>query len=116
MRGTAAELTGLADLLTAGHGSVDLDRVDDPSPYGRCLSRVNVGQASGPVAVICAADSDELDIRGGSPELTLLAANLRGFADDGDAMSHLHIDYFPGHDYLDESSEPLVIAFLLLTS
>ncbi|GGU61318.1 Imm32 family immunity protein [Lentzea flava] len=110
LRGTAAELTDLARLLVSGHGSVDLGRVDDPAPYGRCLSRLNVVQASGPIAVVCAAGSDELTIRGGSAQLTLLAANVRGFANDGDATSHLHIDHFPGHDYLDESSEPLVVA------
>ncbi|MEV6713167.1 hypothetical protein AB0M48_14145 [Lentzea sp. NPDC051208] len=88
--------------------------MDDPSPYGRCLSRVDVLRTSGPIAVTCAAGSDELDIRGGAHQLALLAENVQRFADDaddGDAMSHLHIDHFPGHDYLDESSEPLVIAF-----
>lgn len=112
LRGTAAELTGLANLLISGSGSVSLDHVDDPSPYGRSLSRINVVRTSGPIAMTCAAGSDELYIRGGSPQLDLLAANVRGYADDrdGDAMSHLHIDYFPGHDYLDESSEPLVLA------
>jgi hypothetical protein len=109
LRGTPAELTHLANLLISGFGSVDLDNVDDPSPYGRSLSRINVVQTSGPVAMTCAAGSDELDIRGGSPQLNVLAANVQGFADERDATSHLHIDYFPGHDYLDGSSEPLVI-------
>lgn len=109
LRGTPAELTRLADLLISGSGSADLDHVDDPSPYGRSLSRITVVQSSGPIAMTCAAGSDELDIRGGSPQLDLLAANVRGFADEADATSHLHIDHFPGHDYLDESSEPLVI-------
>ncbi|WP_319988328.1 Imm32 family immunity protein [Lentzea kristufekii] len=113
LRGTAAELTGLAGLLISGRGSADLDHVADPSPYGRCLSRVNVLRTSGPIAVTCAAGSDELDVRGGSAQLALLAEIVRGFAedaDDADAMAHLHIDHFPGHDYLDECSEPLVIA------
>lgn len=110
LRGTAAELTGLAVLLISGHGSVDLDRVDDPSPYGRCLPRINVVRASGPVTATCAVGSGELDIRGGSPQLALLAEIVQGFADDADATDHLHIDHFPGHDYLGESSDPLVIA------
>ncbi|MFB9356802.1 Imm32 family immunity protein [Actinoplanes nipponensis] len=110
LRGTAAELTDFASLLISGSGSLDLDRVGDPSPYGRSLSRVNVLLASGPIAVVCSVGSDELEIRGGLPQLNLFATNVRGFADDADAMSHLHIDYFPGHDYLDESSDPLVIA------
>jgi hypothetical protein len=109
LRGTVAELTDLAGLLVSGSGSVDLDHVDDPSPYSRSLSGVNVVRASGPVVITCAAGSDEMEIRGGSSQLDLLAANVQGFADEGDAASHLHIDYFPGHDYLNESSEPLVI-------
>jgi hypothetical protein len=110
LRGTSEELTGLAGLLISGHGSVDLDHVDDPSPYGRCLARVDVVRASGPVVVVCAPGSDVLDIRGGSAQLDLLAANIEGFAAEGDVTSHLHIDYLPEHDYLDESAEPLVIA------
>ena len=110
LQGTAAELTDLAGLLLSGHGSVDLDRTGDPSPYSRFLSRVNVIQTSGPIAMMCAEGSDELDIRGGAPQLNLLAANMKGFADEGDVTCHLHIDYFPEHDYLDESSEPLVLA------
>jgi hypothetical protein len=111
LRGTAAELTELAGLLTSGSGSVALDHVDDPAPYDRSLSSITVVRTSGPVVITCAAGSGELYIRGGSPQLDLLAANVQGFADDwdGDDMSHLHIDYFPGHDYLDESSEPLVL-------
>jgi hypothetical protein len=113
LRGTAAELADLADLLISGFGSVDLDHVADPSPYSRSLSRINVVRASGPVAMTCATGSGELDIRGGHAQLDLLAANVQGFADgwDGDATSHVHIDYFPGHDYLDESSEPVVIGY-----
>ena len=109
LRGTAAELTHLAGLLISGSGSVDLDRVDDPSPYSRSLSRVDVVHAAGPMVVTCAAGSDVLDIRGDVSQLNLLAANIQGFADEGDSTNHLHIDYFPDHDYLGESSEPLVV-------
>lgn len=111
LRGTVEELTELAGLLTSGSGSVALDHVAEPSPYDRSLSSITVVRTSGPVVITCAAGSDELYIRGGSPQLDLLAANVQGFAEnwDGDNMSHLHIDYFPGHDYLDESSEPLVL-------
>ncbi|WP_459178198.1 Imm32 family immunity protein [Lentzea atacamensis] len=88
-----------------------LDHVAEPSPHDRSLSSITVVLTSGPIAITCAAGSGELYIRGGSPQLDLLAANVQGFAEgwDGDDMSHLHIDYFPGHDCLDESSEPSVL-------
>jgi hypothetical protein len=110
LRGTAVELSELADMMLLGHGSIELVRAGDPSPYTQNLSRVNVARASGLLAIRYSADFGALKIHGGGSQLGLLAANLQGFADEGDATSHLHIDYFPECDYLDESSEPLVIA------
>lgn len=110
LRGTAVELNALAELIRSGDGGVELDCAGDPFPYDRKLSRVRIAPASGPAVIQCSSDSDVLYIRGGGAQFELLAVNLEGFADEGDALSHLHLDYFPGHDYLDESSEPLVIA------
>ncbi|MCM4084586.1 Imm32 family immunity protein [Paractinoplanes hotanensis] len=110
MSGTIAELEVLARLLTLGGGSVTLDRSADPSPYDRSLSRIDIVGGSGPIVARCLPESDVLWIQGGRAQLGLLAEILRDFAVAGDVTSHLHIEYFPGHDYLDESADPLVVA------
>jgi hypothetical protein len=42
--------------------------------------------------------------------LALLAENVEGFASEADRSEHLHVDYFPGHDYLAQESDSLVVA------
>ncbi|MEU8817501.1 hypothetical protein [Actinoplanes sp. NPDC048796] len=109
LRGTVAELEGLAELVCSGSGTAELDRIGDPAPYDRTLARITVEQTSGPALIGCFTSPDVLDIRGGHEQLGLIADEVRGVAEDGDPRSHLHIDHYPGHGYLDESSEPLVV-------
>ena len=110
--GTAGELTKLAEILQSDGGSVSLSSYGDPSPYDFMLKRLEVTLTSGAIVIRCLTDSGVLQIRGGAAQFELLALNVQDYADEGDSMSHLHIDYFPGHDYLAESSESLVIALL----
>jgi hypothetical protein len=109
IRGTAADLAELAELMLSGDGAILLDRPENPWPYDRSLVSVQIVHASGPVVVQICADSDMLHLRGGTTHFSLLAVNVQGFADDDDVTGHMHID-FPAHAYLDESSEPLVFA------
>lgn len=110
LRGTAAELLSLAELLRSGAGSAELDRVGDPAPYDRALLRVQVARGPGLAVMRCSPGSDVLVIRGGDAPLGLIADNLAGFAEADDRTGHLHLDPFPGHDYLDVASESLVVA------
>lgn len=49
-------------------------------------------------------------IRGGGESMAVLAANFKGFAEDGIPGEHMHIEYLPDHYYLAEGAEPLVLA------
>lgn len=108
--GTSQELIELAEVLLAGDGHLALTHTGDPAPFDRKLTYIRVTRTSGLATVHCSVDSSVLQIQGGGVQIGLLAQNIRAFATAGDVMGHLHVDYFPGHDYLAASSEPLVIA------
>ncbi|MFE2280626.1 hypothetical protein ACFXAE_26070 [Streptomyces sp. NPDC059454] len=106
LRASRDELAGLADAVTAGTGHLASTA---PASDG-ALAGIEVRQAPGPgVLVRVDAGRNHLVISGDAGARALLADNLRAMAttDDG---GHLHIDPFPGHPYLAESSVPLVVS------
>jgi hypothetical protein len=110
LSGTPHELLELARELRLTRAASRLDAGGDPSPYDRALSSIYSARTMGKVVIRLSPGSDTLEIEGGSEELELLASNIEDFANEGDRSIHLHIEYFPEHDYLSERSEPLVIA------
>lgn len=108
--GTRSELLALGQQLRSGRGEVQLSVTPDPLPYSRSLSRIEFRQAGQKIRFSLAGDGDSLEIRGGADALNLLAENIEGFASEADLSDHLHVDYFPGHDYLEDGPGSLVIA------
>jgi hypothetical protein len=49
-------------------------------------------------------------IKGDPESLGILADNIDDFASEADSGTHLHVEYYPGHYYLAEGSESLVIS------
>ncbi|MFD5817335.1 hypothetical protein [Streptomyces sp. NPDC127038] len=110
LSGSPSELLALGRKLRRGEGEAVLAKVSDPAPYGRSLARIDVRQASGKIRISSAGDSESLTVEGGLESLSLLAENIEGFALEADQGDHLHVDHFPGHDYLAEGSGSLVVA------
>ncbi|MGW3663023.1 Imm32 family immunity protein [Streptomyces sp. NPDC005141] len=102
---SAEELTWLASAVAQGEGLLN----STTSPGGDVLAGVEVKETSGP-GVLIGRDAERhiLVISGDSDGRAVLAENLRDMAGAEDG-GHLHIDYFPGHDYLAEGSLPLVV-------
>jgi hypothetical protein len=67
-------------------------------------------RASGKLVISSSEGSESLDIQGGPEAFSLLADNIEGFASEADQDDHLHVDYFPEHDYLAEGSGSVVVA------
>ncbi|MEV6393259.1 hypothetical protein AB0M39_00455 [Streptomyces sp. NPDC051907] len=110
LSGTRSDLVALARELRIGEGEVLLERVSNPSPYSRSLSRIKYRQASGKIMISSSGDSESLEIQGGLELLSLLSENIEGFALQASQDDHFHVDYFPGHDYLAKGSGSLVVA------
>ena len=82
-----------------------------PYPYSGCCNSVTLERAAGRVRVSRAA---EQLIIAGSPELLeILAGNIEFLVDQkeqtGSIPSHVHIEYYEGHPYLDRESTPLTV-------
>ena len=58
--------------------------------------------------------SREIEINGPRMKLQLLAQNVRFVLgnDSPDASDHMHVEFFPGHFYLSESSIPLQVQLI----
>ncbi|MFB7781812.1 hypothetical protein ACFC1D_03710 [Streptomyces vinaceus] len=110
LSGSRAELYAFGRQVRAGLGETALSHVADPAPYSRSLSRVTFGQAETAAVIAVLADGETLEVRGGPEALAVLATNIEGFAQESDPSDHLHLEY-PGHAYLSEESDPLVLAF-----
>ena len=102
----------LAQLLHVGSGHISLAQVGDPSPYNRWLSAI-VAVHTDSERVWYSIEKDELVIAYPAALADKLAWNLGEFMLDGvEGGSHRHEEFFPGHFYLDPSSEPLVLEYL----
>lgn len=110
LSGTSNELLQLARAIRLNQAAFPLEKVPDASPYTRSLAMLESTLTSGSEAISMSSEGDTLEIRGGAAALALLAENIEGFAAEGDETAHLHIDYFPGHEYLSQNSNSLVIA------
>lgn len=110
LSGTRSELLALGRELRKGYGEIPLEKVSDPFPCSRSLSWMSVRRASGKILTSSSGDSESLDVRGGPEALSLLADNIEGFASEADVDDHLHVDYYPDHDYLAEGSGSMVVA------
>ncbi|MFK4598258.1 Imm32 family immunity protein [Streptomyces pristinaespiralis] len=109
LSGTRSELLALGQWLRSGQGEMSAATVANPYPYGRSLPRIGLRRADGKVRIAPSGDGESLEIQGGAQALALLADNVEGFALEADQDDHLHVDYFPDHDYLADGSDSLVI-------
>ncbi|MFE7455794.1 hypothetical protein [Streptomyces sp. NPDC057554] len=110
LSGTRSELLALGQKLRSGRGEIILAKFSNPFPYTRSLLRIEFQQATGKIRISSSEDGEALEVEGGPESLSLLAENIEGFALEADQDDHLHVDYFPEHDYLAEGSGSLVVA------
>jgi len=94
---------------------ISLDKADY-RPYDGLLDNLLVISARGqPVKIF--RESYSLRIVGDAYTLDLLAQNIEFLLShprDADGTgSHLHVEYYEGHPWLDSSSEPLVVSLIL---
>ncbi|WP_033826321.1 hypothetical protein [Kitasatospora sp. MBT63] len=113
LRGTRDELVAVAEVIRSGAGSVRLDPVPDAAPYDRGLAILEVATVpEAQVTLFVTGAEDRYRITGEPRLLEVLASSIEEYgleADPADTLDHLHVDYFPGHYYLSERSESMVV-------
>jgi hypothetical protein len=108
-----AALAWVAGLVEAGAGEVAADGLADAAPYEVCLTRLRIRTVpAGGVVLSVSAEAREVLVEGEAEGLRVLGENLRALAAEADYGDHLHIEYFPEHFYLDESSVPAVVQLI----
>jgi hypothetical protein len=111
--GTPQELRELAGALKDHEeSSFELDSVDDPAPYTDSLRLIELTRGVGQVAMDVSVPTSLLRLRGGPLQLSMLGDVVEGFALEEDRSSHLHVEGFPGHEFLAEGLQGLVIGLV----
>jgi|SRR5579875_2834081 len=112
LEGTAMSLLEFAEQLQRIRGRETFElRIPlvPPSPYSGYLRLLQIEVGEGNVHVL--RDHDRVYIAGSVEKIEILAKNIAGLAlqKSSHSSEHSHIEYFPGHFYLTEGSEPLVL-------
>jgi hypothetical protein len=85
-----------------------------PAPYAGYITSLQIESSSG--NVLLTRSAARLTIRGAPEKLAILADNIDFLAVQPNQpksvrlREHVHIEYYPGHNYLHEMSIPLLIA------
>jgi hypothetical protein len=112
LSGRRQDLLALAAICFSGHnGELPLKAKQSSAALD---SSVLVFFEAGPIVV--RLQGTNVIMRGAERKLSLLGENIAFLANQQPSRDqlkpHLHIEYIPGHAYLDETSEPLVLTLL----
>ena len=77
--------------------------------YSKCLSRIVVDRVEGQRVRLTVQADECLVITGDARKVAILTANIASAA-RMPAGEHTHIDFYPGHVWLAEDSDPLVVS------
>jgi hypothetical protein len=110
--GKPAAIGGLAnDIRQVANGEAQLIRVRTtpavPGPYDSDVSFIEIARNEGPLRI--SQVDGGCHVVGGREQLELLADNVEWLLQSEGGGAHLHLEYFPGHAYIDASAEPLVV-------
>jgi hypothetical protein len=121
LRGSTQGLLSLAQRLTGKEETrFDLPLSTsgvDPAPYDGVLTRLRV-KVRGERPLYIGRTGSTLDIEGSRRTVEIFANNLKRLVRQGSehptgsSGAHTHVEYYPGHYFLDEQSEPMVITVL----
>ena len=119
--GSTQGLLGLAKCLTRkSETRFDLPLYTtgvNPAPHDDVLTRLSV-EIGGEQPLYIGRFGSTLRIKVSPSAVEILASNLERLARQasdrpaGPVSAHAHVEYYPGHYFLDERSEPIVIAVL----
>ena len=115
IRGAEDALAALAKLLIVPNTRSLIIELIEPQltaqPYFGFVNRVLIQHQ--PHKVIVSRIRDTLLITGDGKSLSLFAESVKWLAtQDSNMSSHLHVDPYPDHPYLELSSRPLVVSIV----
>lgn len=107
--GSQEELSRMARLFLVGEGTIACDIETGPSVYEQTAKELTIKSVSKKLVNFRATSNNEILVEGEPALLSVIAENINSFLEYIDTESHIHIDYFDEHPYLDSGSIPVVI-------
>jgi hypothetical protein len=109
LEGTQEELRVLSGAVREGSARLPLASDSNREAYDQQLTAIAIETRIGErVSLGYVGESSTLLITGDGKYLNILAGNIENVA-DGIVQGHVHIEFFPNHYYLSETTESLVV-------
>jgi len=111
LSGADEALRTLGSLLRSGVDTeLELRTVTPRPPYVAAADSIGISVDES-AKVLVAWEGERLTFTGGVEALALLGGNISSHADElALPGAHAHIEWFPGHFFLREGSEPMVVS------
>lgn len=111
MKGVLEDIGDFVGRLCAGRSfELPLEASGDPRPYDELLRWIIVTVSDG--LVVIRKDAETLRIEGAREYIANLGQHIESLLRDTQLPSHTHIEYYPGHFYLREDAEALVVGVM----
>jgi Na+-translocating ferredoxin:NAD+ oxidoreductase RnfC subunit len=107
--GNQEELSKIAQLFSAGEGTMTCDMEVISSTYEQTAKELIIKSVSKKLVNFGITSNNEILVEGEPAMLSVIAENINNFLEYIDTESHIHIDYFDEHPYLDLESMPVII-------
>jgi hypothetical protein len=107
--GSQEDMAKMARVFLAGEGTITCGIESSLPPYEKVAKKLTVKSVSKKLVNFSITSENEILVEGEPSMLSVIAENIKGFLDYIDTESHIHIDYFDEHPYLDPASIPVII-------
>lgn len=106
--GSRANMKAIAKSV-ASSGTVPLVPQGDPAPYEKWIEAIKIEETAGSLAIRVDTWSNILRLTGSPQTLQMLAKTVLVLAGAAEENYHLHVEFYPGHPFLDEQSWSLAL-------
>jgi hypothetical protein len=107
--GSQKDMSNMAEIFSAGEGTIDCNVESSLPPYEQVAKKLVIKSVSKKLVNFSITNDNKILVEGESSMLLVISENIKGFLEYIDTESHIHIDYFDEHPYLDPASIPVII-------
>ncbi len=109
--GNHQDLQQMSRLFSTSQGYIICNADSNPAPYEQYAMGLIIKRIENKLVEFSITENIEILVEGNRNMLSMIAENIVDFSQNAITESHMHIDYFEDHPYLDKKSIPVIIAF-----
>ncbi len=109
--GNHQDLLQMSSLFSISQGYIICNTDSNPAPYEQYAVGLIIKRIENKLVEFSITENIEILVEGAPNMLSIIAENIVYFSQNATTESHIQIDYFEDHPYLDNKSIPVIIAF-----